>query len=89
MMVECGFDKDVAILAAGAAAEELNEKYGESIDPAHCVACVKRFFDMDVDIRCRHCGWRKKGTNFCTQHRVETSDGQQCSLFRYVFKVIK
>jgi len=89
VMVECGFDRSIAIVGAGAAAEELNQKYGDSIDPADCVAAVKKFFATDVDIQCRYCGWREKGTKFCTQHQTETNDGQQCELFRHVFSVVR
>jgi len=89
MMAECGFDQDVALVVAGALAEQLNETYGDSIDPALCVAAVKQFIASDVDIKCRHCGWRRPGTKFCTFQGCQTGDADKCGQFRHVFEVVR
>ena len=86
-MAEVGFDKDVAVVAAGALAEKINERFGDCVSPAACVIGLKRFFESGVDLKCRSCGWRKPKTRFCTQRCGDTSDGDTCDEFRYVFVV--
>lgn len=88
MMAEVGFDKDVAIAAAGALTEEVNERFGDCLDPAHTLAALKRFFDNDPDLKCRSCGWRKKGTEFCTMRQCVTGNGESCKEYRHVFNVV-
>lgn len=87
MMAECGFDPMAAIVAVGALAEQVNERFGDAVSPTACVVGVKRFFESGVDLKCRSCGWRKPKTIFCTQRGVTTSDGDSCDEFRHVFKV--
>ncbi len=87
MMTECGFYKDVAVAAAGALAEQVNERFGDTISPASCVAGVKKFFESGVDLKCRSCGWRKSGAKLCTQRCGYTSDGDTCDEFRHLFVV--
>ena len=86
-MIECGFDKDVAVVAAGALAEAVNEKFGDSVSSAACVIGVKKFLASGVDLRCRSCGWRKPESRFCTQQNCNTSDGNTCEEFRHLFVV--
>jgi len=88
MMAEVGFDKDVAIVTVGALAEECNAKFGDCIDPAHCIAALKKFFSSGVDLKCRSCGWRVKGTRHCTKQGCKTGDGETCQYFRHVFTVV-
>ncbi len=87
MMAECGFDKDVAVVAVGALAEQVNDKFGDSVSAAACVIGLKRFFESGVDLKCRSCGWRKPNTRLCTQGRGVTSDSNTCEEFRHVFAV--
>jgi hypothetical protein len=88
MMAECGFKKDVALLAAAALAEDCNKKFGDNIDPNFCVRAVATFINNKaIGINCRHCGWRKPKTQFCTQRNCNTGDGQTCDLFRHLFVV--
>lgn len=88
MMAEVQFDKDVAIVTAGALTEEVNERFGDNLDPAHTIAALKTFFGSGVDLKCRSCGWRKSGTSFCTQQQCKTGDGETCKEFRHVFNVV-
>ena len=85
VMTECGFNKDVAVVAAGALAEAVNEKFGDDVSPAACVIGVKQFFESGVDLHCRSCGWRKLKSRFCTQRGLDTSDGDTCEEFKHVF----
>lgn len=87
MMAECGFNKDVAVVVVGALAEKVNDTFGDAVSPAACVVGLKRFFESGVDLCCRSCGWRKPGSEYCTQQCADTSDGDTCFLFRHVFKV--
>lgn len=87
MMAECGFDKDVAVVAVGALAEEVNKKFGDTVSPAACVIGLKKFFESGVDLCCRSCGWRKPKSRFCTQRCTDTSDSDTCDEFRHVFAV--
>jgi len=86
-MAEVGFFQDLAVVAVVALAEKVNEKFGDSVNPAACVAGLKQFFASGVDLKCRSCGWRKSGTKFCTQRCGDTSDGDACEEFRHVFVV--
>lgn len=88
MMAEVGFDKDAAVIAAGALAEQVNERFGDSVSKAACVVAVKKFVNSGVDLKCRSCGWRKKGTTFCTQRQDVTGDTDTCEEFRHVFNVV-
>lgn len=88
MMAECGFNKDVAVVAVGALAEEVNKRFGDSVSPTACVIGLKQFFESGVDLCCRSCGWRKPESNRCTQRMRDTSDGDTCEEFRHVFKVV-
>lgn len=85
MMAEVGFDKDVAVVAVGALAEQVNEKFGDCVSKTACVVGLKRFFESGVDLKCRSCGWRKPGSKFCTQRCGDTSDSDTCDEFRHVF----
>ena len=87
MATECGFDKDVAVVAAGALAEEVNKRFGDSIDPKACVIGVKTFIASGVDLKCKSCGWRKSGTKFCTLIVGDTGDAGTCGKFRHLFVV--
>jgi len=87
MMAECGFDKAVAVVVAGALAEQVNEKFGDSVSPAACVAGIERFFSSGVEAKCRSCGWRKPKSRFCTQRAGDTSDGDTCEKFCHLFVV--
>ena len=84
MMTECGFNKDVAVVAAGALAEEVNKRFGDSVSKTACVIGVRKFLASGVDLKCRSCGWRKPKSRFCTQRREYTSDGDTCEQFRHV-----
>ena len=87
-MAECGFAKDVALLAAAALAEDCNAKFGDNIDPKFCVKAVASFFDKkDIGINCSCCGWRKPRTKFCTQVLCDTGDAGACNQFRHLFVV--
>lgn len=86
-MAEVGFDKDVAVATAGALAEQVNERFGDSIPPSACAEGVKQFIKSGVDLKCRSCGWRKLRSNFCTQRTCDTLDGDTCNLFRHLFVV--
>lgn len=88
MMTECGFDKDLAVVAAGALAEEVNKRFGDDVSPTACVVAVKKFIGSGVTLKCRHCGWRKSKSRFCTQLKEDTSDGDTCEEFRHVFEVV-
>jgi len=88
MMAEVGFEKDVALAAAGALTEEVNRRFKDSLDPAHTIAALKKFFASGVDLKCRSCGWRAKGTTHCTQRDCKTGDGETCELFLHVFNVV-
>ena len=87
-MAECGFDKDAAVVAAGALAEEVNKRFGDSVSKTACVIAVKKFIASGVDLCCRSCGWRKPKTRFCTQRRSDTSDADTCEEFRHLFNVV-
>ncbi len=87
MMAEVGFAKDAAVVAVGALAETVNEKFGDDVSVAACVIGLKQFFASGVDLKCRSCGWRKPGTKFCTQAAGVTSDGNTCDVFRHLFVV--
>ena len=84
-MTECGFNKDVAVIVDGALAEAVNEKFGDDVNVAACVAGVKQFLSSGVDLNCRSCGWRKPKSIHCTQRCLDTSDGDTCEEFRHVF----
>ncbi|MCK5016770.1 MAG: hypothetical protein KAS32_06820, partial [Candidatus Peribacteraceae bacterium] len=85
MKIECGFDLGKALVGAGACAEMLNERFGDSIDPAYCVAAVSTFFKSGADVKCRTCGWTKDGK--CTQMGHTIDNGGTCSLYLHVFDV--
>jgi hypothetical protein len=88
VIAEVGFDKDVAVIAIGACAEEINQKFGDSLSPAACVAGLKEFFRSGVDLKCRSCGWRKPGrSKTCTLRALSTSDSDTCGDFRHEFVV--
>jgi len=87
MMAEVGFDKDVAVLAAGALAEKVNERFGDNVSRSACVIGLKKFFESGVDLKCRSCGWRKPGSKYCTQRCSDTSDSDTCEEFRHLFVV--
>lgn len=89
MMANVGFDKAKALVLAGALAEQLNETHGDNIDPAVCVAVVKKFIESDVDIKCRYCGWRKPESRFCTAKQSDTCDGESCEVFKHVFEAVE
>lgn len=78
----CEFDLGKAVVAAGAAAEKCNEKFGDSIDPAYCVAAVAAFYKSNADLKCRSCGWAKNGK--CTQHGHAIDGGATCPLYLHV-----
>ena len=87
MMAEVGFDKDVAVVAAGALAEQVNERFGDSVSKTACVIGVKKFLGSGVDLCCRSCGWRKPKSKLCTQRGSGTSDSDTCEEFRHLFVV--
>ena len=87
-MAECGFDKDVAVVAVGALAEQVNERFGDSVSPTACVIGLKQFFESGVDLKCRSCGWRKPDSQRCTKRSCDTSDSDTCEEFRHVFTVV-
>jgi len=80
--VKCGFELGKAVVAAGACAEACNERFGDSIDPAYCVAAVTSFFKSGADVKCRTCGWVKDGK--CTQNPHTIDAGGTCPLYRHV-----
>lgn len=85
MMAECGFKKDVALLAAAALAEDCNAKFGDNIDPRMCVAVVKEFIEhRKLGLNCGCCGYRKPSTKFCTLKSTVTGDVQSCDSFRHL-----
>ena len=86
-MAECGFDKDVAVVAVGALAEEVNARFGDCVSPTACVVGLKRFFESGVDLKCRSCGYREPKGKTCTMQWCDTSDSDTCEEFRHVFKV--
>ena len=83
--VQCGFELGKGVVAAGACAEACNERFGDSIDPAYCIAAVTKFFKSGADTKCRSCGWVKDGK--CTQHDHTIDAGGTCPLYRHVFNV--
>lgn len=87
MMAEVGFDKDVAIVTVGALAEQINQRFGDTVSPAACVIGLKQFFNSGVDLKCRSCGWRKPKSKYCTQRCGDTSDSDTCEHFRHLFVV--
>ena len=87
MMVECGFEKQAAVVAVGALAKKVNESFGDSVSTSACLAGLKKFFESGVDLKCRSCGWRKPGSKYCTQRCGGTSDSDTCEEFRHLFVV--
>lgn len=86
--IRAGFDENLAIIGAGAAAEKLNEEYGDNIDPRQAVAAVKQFLEKSgADLKCRSCGWAKGGK--CTQHFHTIDPGGTCDLYRHVLNVVR
>jgi len=87
MMAECGFKKDLAIVAAGTLAEELNKRFGDTLSPSLCAKAVAAFIAKPMGINCGSCGWRTAGTKHCTQRDCKTSDTDQCDLYRHLHKM--
>jgi len=83
MMVECRFDKDVALVGVAAAAETLNERYGDNISPEVCMEAVKKWLVSPPDTKCKNCGYRFSGTKKCSMKLCETLDCETCENFKY------
>lgn len=81
MEIECGFDRTKALAGAGAAAERLNEKFDDYVDPEFAVRAVAHFFKQGADLKCRTCGWVKDGKCTYRGHAIDAS--QSCSDYRY------
>lgn len=85
MMAECGFAKDVALMAAAALAKDCNAKFGDSIDSKLCVAVVKEFIEhRKIGLNCGCCGYRKPNTKLCTLQNSITGDAESCDSFRHL-----
>jgi len=82
----CGFDVDKAMLAAAAGAEAINERFGDSLDPKACAACVKQFSETVPGMKCIHCGWRDT-SGMCTQHGQKVEGSEVCDLFMCVHEI--
>jgi hypothetical protein len=84
MMAECAFDKDVAVVATAALAEDVNAKFGDSLSPRTLAAETGKFIQSGIDLKCRYCGWKKPNSSFCTQRCHDVSPTNTCELFRHV-----
>jgi hypothetical protein len=87
MQAEVGFYKDVAVVAVNDMVDQVNARFGDSVNKSACVEGLKQFFESGVDLKCRSCGWRKPKSRHCTYRGCDTSDSDTCDEFRHLFVV--